>query len=38
MRAFFKTQIRADYLRFGGCYTTEGYTGSAIWVPPASRC
>jgi ribosomal protein S18 acetylase RimI-like enzyme len=32
-RAYFRTQMRADYLRFGGCYTTEGYLGSAIWAP-----
>ena len=25
--------MRADYLPFGGCYTTEGYAGSAIWAP-----
>jgi ribosomal protein S18 acetylase RimI-like enzyme len=34
LRAFFGTQMRADYLPFGGCYTTEGYSGSAIWAPP----
>ena len=33
LRAFFGTQMRADYLPFGGCYTTEGYSGSAIWAP-----
>jgi ribosomal protein S18 acetylase RimI-like enzyme len=33
LRAYFSTQIRKDYLPFGGCYTTEGYTGSAIWAP-----
>ncbi len=33
LRAFFRTQMRADYLPFGGCYTTEGYAGSAIWAP-----
>jgi ribosomal protein S18 acetylase RimI-like enzyme len=33
LRAFFATQMRADYLPFGGCYTTEGYTGAAIWAP-----
>jgi ribosomal protein S18 acetylase RimI-like enzyme len=33
LRAFFRTQMRADYLPFGGCYTTEGYSGSAIWAP-----
>src|SRR6185312_2308834 len=25
LRAYFATQMRADYLPFGGCYTTEGY-------------
>ncbi len=33
LRAYFRTQLRADYLPFGGCYTTEGYAGSAIWAP-----
>jgi ribosomal protein S18 acetylase RimI-like enzyme len=33
LRAYFGTQIRKDYLPFGGCYTTEGYTGSAVWAP-----
>jgi ribosomal protein S18 acetylase RimI-like enzyme len=33
LRAFFATQMRADYLPFGGCYVAEGYTGSAIWAP-----
>jgi GNAT superfamily N-acetyltransferase len=33
LRAYFATQMRADYLRFGGCYTTEGHAGSAIWAP-----
>jgi len=33
LRAFFRTQMQADYLPFGGCYTTEGYSGSAIWAP-----
>jgi ribosomal protein S18 acetylase RimI-like enzyme len=33
LRAYFGTQMRADYLPFGGCYTTEGVTGSAIWAP-----
>ncbi len=31
--AYFTTQMRADYLPFGGCYTTDGHTGSAIWAP-----
>jgi ribosomal protein S18 acetylase RimI-like enzyme len=33
LRAYFATQMRADYLPFGGCYTTDGYAGSAIWAP-----
>ena len=33
LRAYFRTQMKADYMSFGGCYTTEGYTGSAIWAP-----
>jgi ribosomal protein S18 acetylase RimI-like enzyme len=33
LRAFFGTQMKADYLPFGGCYTTEGYSGAAIWAP-----
>jgi GNAT superfamily N-acetyltransferase len=33
MHAYFSTQMKADYLPFGGCYTTEGYEGSAIWAP-----
>jgi ribosomal protein S18 acetylase RimI-like enzyme len=33
LRAFFGTQMRADYLPFGGCYTTDDYAGSAIWAP-----
>jgi ribosomal protein S18 acetylase RimI-like enzyme len=33
LRVYFRTQMRADYLPFGGCYTTEGYSGSAIWAP-----
>ena len=33
LRAYFGTQMKADYLRFGGCYTAEGYAGSAIWAP-----
>jgi ribosomal protein S18 acetylase RimI-like enzyme len=33
LRRYFATQMRADYLPFGGCYTTEGYTGAAIWAP-----
>ncbi len=34
LRAYFSTQMRSDYIPFGGCYTTEGYTGSAVWAPP----
>ncbi len=33
LRAFFRTQMKADYLSFGGCYMAEGYEGSAIWGP-----
>ena len=33
LRAYFSTQMKADYLPFGGCYTTEGYSGAAIWAP-----
>ena len=33
LRAYFRTQMRADYLPFGGCYMAEGYAGSAIWAP-----
>jgi ribosomal protein S18 acetylase RimI-like enzyme len=33
LRTYFSTQMRADYLPFGGCYTTDGYHGSAIWAP-----
>jgi len=33
LRAYFGTQMKADYLPFGGCYTAEGYAGSAIWAP-----
>jgi GNAT superfamily N-acetyltransferase len=33
LRAYFRTQMRADYLPFGGCYTADGYAGAAIWAP-----
>jgi GNAT superfamily N-acetyltransferase len=33
LRRYFSTQMRADYLPFGGCYTTDGYEGAAIWAP-----
>jgi GNAT superfamily N-acetyltransferase len=33
MRAYFSTQMRQDYLQWGGCYTTDDHTGSAIWGP-----
>ena len=33
LRAFFRTQMRADYLPFGGCYTTDDHSGAAIWAP-----
>jgi ribosomal protein S18 acetylase RimI-like enzyme len=34
LRAYFRTQMKADFMPFGGCYTTDGYAGSAIWAPP----
>jgi GNAT superfamily N-acetyltransferase len=33
MRRYFITQMRGDYLPFGGCYTTDDHTGAAIWGP-----
>jgi ribosomal protein S18 acetylase RimI-like enzyme len=33
MRRYFSIQMRKDYLRFGGCYTTENHQGAAIWGP-----
>jgi GNAT superfamily N-acetyltransferase len=33
MRRYFTTQMRSDFLPFGGCYTTDGTLGSAIWAP-----
>jgi ribosomal protein S18 acetylase RimI-like enzyme len=33
MRAYFSTQMRADYLRWGGCYTTDDHMGAAVWGP-----
>jgi ribosomal protein S18 acetylase RimI-like enzyme len=33
LRHYFATQMRADYLPFGGCYTAEGSAGAAIWAP-----
>jgi GNAT superfamily N-acetyltransferase len=33
MRAYFRTQMRADYMRWGGCYTTDDHMGSSIWGP-----
>jgi len=30
LRAYFRTQMKADYLAFGGCYTTDDHAGSAI--------
>ena len=32
-RVYFGTQMRADYLPFGGCYTTEDHSGAAVWAP-----
>jgi GNAT superfamily N-acetyltransferase len=36
LHAYFGTQMRADYLRFGGCYLAEidgRVAGSAVWAP-----
>jgi ribosomal protein S18 acetylase RimI-like enzyme len=33
LRAYFGTQMRADYLPFGGCYVADGYKGAAVWAP-----
>lgn len=33
LRRYFTTQMRRDYLAFGGCYTTDDHTGAAIWAP-----
>jgi GNAT superfamily N-acetyltransferase len=33
MRTYFTSQMRGDYLPFGGCYTTDDYKGAAIWAP-----
>jgi GNAT superfamily N-acetyltransferase len=33
LKAYFGTQMRADYMPFGGCWTADGYAGSAIWAP-----
>jgi len=33
MTAYFTSQIRGDYLRFGGCYTTDDHLGAAVWGP-----
>jgi GNAT superfamily N-acetyltransferase len=33
MRRYFTSQMRGDYLPFGGCYTTDDYQGAAIWGP-----
>jgi ribosomal protein S18 acetylase RimI-like enzyme len=33
LRVYFGTQMRADYLPFGGCYTTEDHSGAAVWAP-----
>jgi GNAT superfamily N-acetyltransferase len=34
LRRYFTTQMNADYLPFGGCFTTDDHAGSAIWAPP----
>ena len=33
MRAYFTSQMRGDYLPFGGCYTTDDHLGAAVWGP-----
>jgi ribosomal protein S18 acetylase RimI-like enzyme len=33
MRAYFTSQMRGDYLAFGGCYTTDDHRGAAVWGP-----
>jgi GNAT superfamily N-acetyltransferase len=33
LHRYFATQMRADYLPFGGCYTTDDHSGAAIWAP-----
>lgn len=33
MYRYFTSQMRGDYLPFGGCYTTDDHTGAAIWGP-----
>jgi GNAT superfamily N-acetyltransferase len=33
MYRYFTSQMRGDYLRFGGCYTTDDHKGAAIWGP-----
>jgi GNAT superfamily N-acetyltransferase len=33
MTAYFTSQMRGDYLRFGGCYTTDDHLGAAVWGP-----
>ena len=34
MRTYFTSQMRGDYLPFGGCYTTDDHLGAAVWGPP----
>ncbi|HEX3793676.1 MAG TPA: hypothetical protein VHV57_04175, partial [Acidimicrobiales bacterium] len=33
MTAYFTSQMRGDYLPFGGCYTTDDHLGAAVWGP-----
>ena len=32
--AYFKLQIKSDYLPYGGVFTTEARNGAAVWAPP----
>jgi len=34
LRAFFRIQLTADFLPFGGVFTTDDRAGAALWAPP----
>ncbi len=38
MRSYFTSQMRGDYLPYGGCYTTDDYRVRPSGAPPASHC